>query len=77
MHWMWQPRSLNGRFASSGGGEDMPTWARVLTMVGWFVATWWLMGWSGVISLALAFVIIFGIIWLVRSCYKEEDASLS
>ena len=44
----------------------MPSWVRGLIVVGWFVATWWLMGWSGVISLALAFVVIFGAIWLIR-----------
>ena len=63
---MWQPRGLNGRFVSSGGGDDMPTWVRGLIVVGWFVATWWLMGWSGVISLALGLVVIFGAIWLIR-----------
>ena len=63
---MTQPRSMNGRFASSGGGDDMPTWATWLIVGGWFAATWWLMGWSGVISLALAFVVIFGAIWLIR-----------
>ena len=66
MHWMWQPRDLNGRF-SKGGGEDMPTWATVLMVVGWFVATWWLMGWPGVVSLALAMVVLFGIVWIIRS----------
>ena len=70
-HWMWQPRSANGRFASSGGGEDMPTWVRVVIVVGWFAATWWLMGWPGVISLALAFVVIFGAVWLIRRFAEE------
>ena len=68
---MWQPRSANGRFASSGGGEDLPTWAKILTVVGWFVAAWWLMGWSGVVSLALALPLVFGAIWLIRRFVRE------
>ena len=62
-HWMWQPRSTNGRFASSGGGEDLPTWP---ILVGWFVAAWWLMGWSGVVSLALGLAVVVGAIWIIR-----------
>lgn len=43
MHWMWQPRSMNGRFANAGGGgkpqEDpewwqrMPWWKKLLVIL--------------------------------------------
>lgn len=37
MHWMWQPRSANGRFASSSGGDDEPD-----PINEWFLrAPWW------------------------------------
>lgn len=50
-HWMWQPRSANGRFASSGGSEPDPLsewlfrqkwWVIVLFMIALLAFMLWL-----------------------------------
>ena len=56
-HWMWQPRSANGRFASSGGGQEPDP------LNEWFLrAPWWQK------ILALVVIGAFGL-WLYASGY--------
>ena len=72
-HWMWQPRSMNGRFASSGGGWgegpcDPKDWKKnaligaavglaVFLPVLWFDEWWGVLGLLSIIGWVL---ILFG-----------------
>ena len=69
-HWMWQPRSANGRFASSGGGSEpdplsewflkAPWWQKILSLVAFGAFCLWLW-YSGYILVFLlgAWALIF------------------
>lgn len=73
MHWMSQPRDLNGRFTSSGGGNEpdplnewflkAPWCQKILALLGFGVFAAWLVE-SGYI---LVFLILgWVLIWIMR-----------
>lgn len=73
MHWLSQPRDLNGRFTSSGGGNEpdplnewflkAPWWQKILALAA-MVAFMLLLFYSGYI---LVFIIVcWVLIWVMR-----------
>ncbi len=72
-HWMTQPRGLDGRFASSGGGQEpdplnewflkAPWWKKLLALTAFVAFALWLY-YSGYI---LVFIILaWVLVWIMK-----------
>jgi len=80
LHWMTQPRSLNGRFASSGGSNDpdplgewfnkQKWWVKILVVViaGVLMALLWISGYM-LVTLLLLWGLLF-ILKLIRAFWE-------